>query len=76
MIIQVTDNGAGMDEEMLAHLNQCLSGEIEEKEMEGKAHRPAECDALPALLYPNAYTIRISSLPYQGTTVTLRLLQE
>lgn len=77
LIIQVTDNGAGMDEEMLAHLNQCLSGEIEEKEMEkGKHIGLLNVTRRLRLLYPNAYTIRISSLPYQGTTVTLRLLQE
>lgn len=72
LIIQITDNGAGMEEEMLTHLNQCLSGEIEMDK--GKHIGLLNVTRRLRLLYPNAYTIQISSLPYQGTTVTLRLL--
>ena len=74
LVIEVTDNGLGMDPERLAAVRAALDQDAERALQTGAHVGLANVQARARLRYPGpGYGVTIQSRPGQGTRVTLRL---
>ncbi len=76
LIIQVSDDGVGMDEKTLARLNSSLGKGALDAQMEGARRTGValvNVDNRIRLLFGEEYGLHVYSMPGMGTTVEIRL---
>ena len=76
LIIQVSDDGVGMDEKTLARLNSSLGKGALDAQMEGTRRTGValvNVDNRIRLLFGEEYGLHVYSMPGMGTTVEIRL---
>lgn len=73
LLLTVTDDGAGMDEQTLKKVNNTIAARANDRQTQSDSIGLANVHNRIRLNYGEEYGVSITSIPFTGTTVTIRL---